>query len=137
MERKSKIRFVLFCLFLLFICCIGNGYINISKETDGGYAVLYAAWFLGTFIREFAATFIFKLVSLRKFDIVSGQEFRLSVVAAIVATTAFMIYGVVMTHQVLFPLWVNAGRLAAILSAYVLSLHLHSQEKIRKRLLKN
>ena len=161
MDRKGKARLVLFCLFLLAIFLTDNGYIDLAKQLNGTWqdagtvtvdgadmtlftnilksgasAVMYLAWFTGTVIKNLLLMLLFRLVSLRKLDIVSGQEIRLSVCVSAVLTAVFLMYGITATHELLFPLCVNAGHLTAVFSIYILGLYFHSEKKMREKLLK-
>ena len=161
MDRKGKTRLVLFCLFLLAMFFTDNGYIDLAKQLNGTWqdagavtadgadmtlftnilrsgasAVMYLAWFTGIVIKNLLLMLLFRLVSIRKFDIVSKQEIRLSVCVSAVLTAAFLIYGIVSAHELLFPLCVNAGHLVAVFSIYILGLYFHSEKKMREKLLK-
>lgn len=161
MDRKGKTRLVLFCLFLLAIFLTDNGYTDLAKRLNGTWqdagtvavdgadmtlftnilrsgasAVMYLAWFTGTVIKNLLLMLLFRLVSLRKLDIVSRQEIRLSVCVSVALTAAFLMYGITATHELLFPLCVNTGHLVAVFSIYILGLYFHSKKKMREKLLK-
>lgn len=159
-DKKGKTRFVCFILFLLLICSFGNGYIDIARQIDTGWeeagtltvdgadmtllanivksgfgAAMYFAWFLGTLIGNLVAALLFKLVAVRKFDVVSKQELTYSLFALAAIALGFSLYGIIATHHVLFPLCVNAGHLVAFALVYILNLYMHRQEKIQQKIL--
>lgn len=135
MDRKSKTRFILFCLFTLFVFGIGNGYIEIANQNTSPNWLLYVAWFLGTVIGNLALVFLFRLVSIRKLDFTMKKERELSTYIVLGMTVAFLVYGIIMTHQILFPVCVNAGHLTAFFLIYILGLRLHEQDAMQKKLL--
>lgn len=135
MDRKSKTRFILFCLFTLFIFSIGNGYIDVVSQSTSPYWILCIAWFFGTVIGNLMLVFLFRLVSIRRLDITVKKERELSAYIVLGVTAAFLVYGIIMTHRILFPLCVNAGHLTAFFLIYIWGLRSHEQDAMRKKLL--